>query len=101
MPRWEHCKLEDYFAQLIGRSTTSHVVTMTIYKANEEVQVIEKDVPTEDLDDYWNKTIARLGARGWELVTVRTEEKEDESIGGYAILIQYFFKRPAPPAASQ
>ena len=96
MPRWEHCKLEDFYAMLIGQPNPAHTVTITMYKANGEVQISDKEVPDDEVKEYWNSTIAQLGARGWELLNVRVDEKDDEAIGGYAILVEYIFKRPVP-----
>lgn len=96
MPRWEHCKLEDFSAMLVGQTNTPHTVTMTMYKANGEVQINEQEFPEEEFKPYWDKTIAQLGARGWELVNVRVDERDEPSIGGYYVLVEYIFKRPLP-----
>ncbi|MBN1286185.1 MAG: hypothetical protein JXB47_12375 [Anaerolineae bacterium] len=93
MPRWEHCKLEDFSAELIGQTNTPHTITMTLYKADGEVQTNEQQFPEDACKEHWDKTIAQLGARGWELVNVRVDERDDPSIGGYAVLVEYIFKR--------
>jgi hypothetical protein len=90
MQRWEYCKLVQNYEVWMTRDRIEDKeceITLSYYRTEgTDVNTLYRGPSLEFI--VTDNTLARLGEEGWELVTVRTEMRENSQ------LREYLLKRP-------